>query len=265
MYKAIIAEDEDMIIKGLTNIIDWEGLGIKLVGSANDGESALNLYKEQRPDIIVTDINMPVLSGLEFLRQVREMDKRPTFIIISGYDNFKYAQQAIPLGVMNYILKPINEEELTETLRKSVQFLEKTDLDAKLSSAVKQTLSQYRDDGNEAKEENAETVRYTPVVRKVLNNLEKDCSQEVTLKELANKYHVNTSYLGQLFQKEVGMHFTDYITALKNNKAKELIQTTSLTINEIAARVGYSDASYFHKKFKEYYGVSPASFRRNLG
>ena len=106
-----------------------------------------------------------------------------------------------------------------------------------------------------------EKVSYTPVIQKIMNEIKKDPAQNVNLKSLSNKYRINTSYLGQLFQKEVGCSFVNYVNHLRNEKAKDLILNTDKKINEIARIVGYAESNYFYRKFKQCYGVSPNTMR----
>ena len=106
-----------------------------------------------------------------------------------------------------------------------------------------------------------EDSQYTPVIREILSNIQKNYKEDFSLKVLSYKYHMNTSYLGQIFQKEVGCSFNQYLSNIKNEKAKELILNTNMKINDIAREVGYPDTSYFYRKFKQCYGVSPASLR----
>ncbi len=503
MYKVLIAEDEDIILAGINKIIDWDELGLEVVWLAYNGQEALQMLEKKAVDIIITDINMPVMSGLEFLTQVRSETKRTRFIILSGYDDFTYAQKAIPLDVENYILKPINEEKLYDVLEQTVHKLTAMDNESKYTITARQRLlrflsgqlkedketfireagiqinkafavvanvklkpkdrkegeleeiagfikrkftgtdlqtliydkdefliivqsnqmdydiartrmeevqhqieafygittfitissifheldgicgafqetkklqkyliiagygssidqrycsgrkstdisldenlidklilakdrtgiSRYIDDlfrNNIEKEKitsdavyrlamklalslqrvvsefklssdnkiknlvevfeelfkaddlsdiksiflietmeiidciNAGDSQYTPVVRQILSDLEQCYKEDINLKVLAQKYCMNTSYLGQIFQKEVGVSFSQFLTNRKNSKAKDLILNTNLKINDIAKEVGYPDVSYFYRKFKQSYGTSPASLR----
>ena len=106
-----------------------------------------------------------------------------------------------------------------------------------------------------------ENSAYTPVVKQIMAEVQKNYREELSLKTLAYKYHMNASYLGQIFQKEVGCSFTQYLSNIKNGIAKDLILNTNRRINDIAQEVGYTDTSYFYRKFKQCYGVSPASLR----
>ena len=114
--KVVIADDEERICQLIQALIDWKYLGMELVGVAHNGIEAYEAVREQKPDILITDIRMPGFSGLELIEKVKDICPDMEVIIISGYAHFEYAQQAIRFGVGHYLLKPINKAELTETL-----------------------------------------------------------------------------------------------------------------------------------------------------
>lgn len=119
LLNAILVDDEVFTRKGLIKLIDWEACGFRIVAEGDNGEDALELIRSIRPDLVITDIRMPILDGLELIRQtVRDPGASPAFILISGYDDFKYAQQAVRYGVHDFILKPIDEGEFSDTLRR---------------------------------------------------------------------------------------------------------------------------------------------------
>ncbi len=499
MKKVMIVEDEELILQGIRNILDWEALGLMVVHMARDGAEALKLWEEEPVDIVVTDISMPEMDGLTLLRKIREKEEKVRFIILTGYDEFSYAREAVRLDVENYILKPINEEELERQLKETVRKLEEMDkkkiqyidektqwihflngrpekeeadkyaailglaaedgnyhaavmkwnmeglkeqkitdvimelkkedglrvvhlppdnllmvlsdgemdeiqvqeyfselqnriessfnimtfigvgtsfqnfeeLPVSYQSARKlqkyliiegygscisqkqirdrrtedirmdenqlrkfilkkekdaamgyieelfiqhmrkdasagslyqiaiKTAMQLEDIKKEYKLESArfhdlaeliETIfsaddilgiktaftseiaeiieclheedsQYTPVVRQIIAEVQNNYKEDMNLKTLAYKYHMNASYLGQIFQREVGCSFAQYLSNTKNGIAKDLILNTNMKINDIAKQVGYPDTSYFYRKFKQCYGVSPASLR----
>ena len=119
--KVVIADDEERICQLIQALIDWKYLGMELVGVAHNGIEAYEAVREQKPDILITDIRMPGFSGLELIEKVKDICPDMEVIIISGYAHFEYAQQAIRFGVGHYLLKPINKAELTETLEKLVK------------------------------------------------------------------------------------------------------------------------------------------------
>jgi len=500
MKKVMIVEDEELILMGIRNIVDWEKLDLQLAHMAYNGAEALEMWDKEPVDIIITDIDMPEMSGLDLLKQIRSKDEYVRFIILTGYDEFEYAREAIRLEVENYILKPINEEELEQQLKEAIVKLEELEkkkisyidektewiqfLSGKTSQedygyyhghlklgpghgpcwpavmkwstdSVKENritdmvillqndrpqlrvvhlppdsllllLSGY-DDSQDVKEyfrtlqnrverqfdiltfisigpvfydfkklpesyqaamklqkylvvdgygscvdekhiqarqsediaidraqlkklilkkENEGAMRYiedlfinnvknnvsvdslyhmavqiamllleikkeykiehsgslrnlselletiyraddifgiktlfilevneiirvlheedsgyTPVVRQIMEEVQKNYQEDMNLKTLAYKYHMNASYLGQIFQKEAGCSFTQYLSSKKIEIAKDLILNTNMKINDIAKEAGYSDTSYFYRKFKQHYGVAPAYLR----
>lgn len=500
MRKVMIVEDEELILLGIKNIIDWEALGLNLVHMAYNGLEALEMWEQEPVDIIITDIDMPEMSGLELLKRIRSKEEHVRFIILTGFDEFEYAREAIRLEVENYILKPINEEELEQQLKEAIVKLDELEkkkiryIDEKTAwiqflsgktgdgdygyyqehlqlgsdsgsfwaavmkwstdnvkenritdmiMAIQKDRKQLRivhlppdcllllltgyEEAQEVKEyflmlqnqiesqfdiltfisigpvfhdyrelpgaykvamklqkylvvdgygscvdekhiqarsstditidrtqlrrlilkkenegalsyiedlfinnvktgvsldslyqmavhiaiflqeikqeyklENSgalhnlpellETIyraddifgiktlfisevneiirflheedsQYTPVVRQILDEVQKNYREDMNLKTLAYKYHMNASYLGQIFQKEVGCSFTQYLSSKKIEIAKDLILNTNMKMNDIAKEVGYPDTSYFYRKFKQHYGVAPASLR----
>lgn len=117
MLKVLFADDEPIMLEGLRFLVDWEALNYEVCGEALDGEDALQLIGSTRPDLVITDVRMPVIDGLELIRRTSESDFRPKFIIFSGYADFEYAKRALKYGVANYLTKPLDETELTEAVQ----------------------------------------------------------------------------------------------------------------------------------------------------
>lgn len=141
--KVMLVEDEALILQGLQAILDWEKLGLTVIHTAINGEEALKCWDREPVDIVVTDIEMPRMGGLELLKQIREKDARVRFIILTGYDEFEYARLAIRLEVENYILKPIDEEELEKALLEAVEHLLAKDRKAVAHIDEKSRLMQF--------------------------------------------------------------------------------------------------------------------------
>lgn len=500
----MLVDDEKLITQGLLNILDWENLGVQVYSIHHDGQDALNSFINDPVDVIISDINMPRINGLDLLKEIKKLNSKTKFVILSGYDDFSYAKTAIEYGIDSYILKPIDEEELFSSLKRIVRNLDneknkenimvnksgllfqylngKTstkelekinnylnfplsskkysicsiviinneinnvsyDLDKIIQNVFKSgyevlhrydgqiliinswsvsldyskiklfynklkqdiidklnleifiaigdlvsniedlefsymvstglkkyiltegtnicldrhsisnisrnnltfskeidtinkfiiekdvdSLEQYIEDifsdtslhpkniydfsvkvlflidktleefklsrinnkyendslsniiiklCNENTRENVKSfiiselkdlinlmdnteIKYSPVVQQVVTIVNQNYQEELSLKTLAQRYNINSSYLGQIFTKEVGISFSDYLNKIKNTKAKELILNTNMKINDIAKSVGYIDTSYFYRKFKKYFGVCPSTLR----
>ncbi|SFR65677.1 response regulator [Anaeromicropila populeti] len=504
MYKVMIVEDEEFIMQGICLIVDWEKLGLEVVHKAQDGTEAIDLWEQEKVDIIITDICMPQMGGLELLKKIREQSEQVRFIILSGYDQFEYARQAITLDVEDYILKPIDEEKLMQVLEDTVSkiqslnkkknysidelrkagcllkepwdpekaaihmkelelalyqpcfafatmkykistlkedelasiynylvteykgdnmkvlFTEKDELlllisweevgkknplayfkklqnqleekfDKPAFITVGPVLSQMQDlakayrhtrklqryliiegygscidesyvcnrmhediDFDEDKLYNLiihkdkegaaayledlivnnitmekysievidttlvrvmillqkikdefgiesashqfyvtelleeiyhaddisiikgaiivemveliellqiENSQYSPVVKQIMAKVKNDYREDMSLKTLAGKYRMNPSYLGQIFLREVGCTFSQYLNNTRIKVARELILKTNMRMHDISNEIGYVDISYFYRMFRKYYGISPASLR----
>lgn len=499
MYKVMIADDEKWILTGLKQIIDWQSLSLEIVHTALNGEEALHKFEQQPVDIVIVDINMPKLNGLELIKKIKQINDKTKFIILSGYDEFEYAKEAIRIGVEGYTLKPLNEDEIYELIELCIKKLNNTkyefnnpkskillnlingefdfsnkdelnlinniinkeayniciikldlneqdinkiidfiykfkfnanieilceneneliilnswqmyidiqevvshyaqlqllllndfnveafiaisyvitniqeinkqyhiaksicmyhiilgfdilvtpdilttkktaEINVDMSKIHKLIIEQnqtevikYIEDIiiNNAEKDNispdylyhicikiailldeiiiefgiqttnsiyilrnlieqiykannisvlaqlliqqirevmsilgTDNSKYTPIIQQVINYVHNNYQDDMNLTMLADKYNMNSSYLGRLFLKEIGCSFAQYLNQIKNTKAKELILNTNMKINDIAKNVGYTDISYFYRKFKKFYGVSPSTLR----
>lgn len=121
MVKLLIADDEKIIREAVSELIDWNGLGVQITGLCKNGLEALDAIMDTAPDIVMTDIRMPGMDGLELIEKIRRLDPRIQFIILSGYQEFEYARRALRFGVQEYLLKPISEEQIVAAVEKAKQ------------------------------------------------------------------------------------------------------------------------------------------------
>ncbi len=145
MWKLVIADDEPKIRRGIENILNWSEFGIEIVGQAEDGEIALEIIKENRPDIILLDINMPFLNGLDLLQKLQEIGNNGIVIIISGYDDFSYAQKALQFNVFDYILKPVSKKNIEEIIIKVTNKLSERGKENNYLEWVKRQLAENKE------------------------------------------------------------------------------------------------------------------------
>ncbi|EKQ56420.1 MULTISPECIES: response regulator [unclassified Clostridium] len=145
MWKLVIADDEPKIRRGILSILDWEQLNIDVIGEAEDGEIALEIIENNKPDIILLDINMPFLNGLNLLQKLKDINSKSIVIIISGYDDFSYAQKALQFNVFDYILKPVNKKDLEEIILKAINKLNEIEKENNYLEWVKEQLSENKD------------------------------------------------------------------------------------------------------------------------
>ncbi len=219
--------------------------GLDCLGLASDGEEALDLIDECMPDILITDIKMPVVSGLELIERAHRLNPDMHFVIVSGYSEFEYAQRAITLGVEDYVLKPVDPAVLRETLRK---------MRIKLEAAAGHIESQFGlESVGTAEVELCDSIELY---------LRENYNKRYSLERLAATFVRKPGYIVRLYKKIRNSTPTHDIIALRVGKAKQLLRHhRELEIKQIAALVGYDDALYFSRLFKKETGMSPSSFR----
>ena len=240
--RVLLVDDEIMIREGFKRLFDWEAHGCEVVGEAADGMEALTQIDTLCPDIVIMDINIPIMSGLKVIQLSRIKHPQIAYVIVSGYDDFSYCQQALRLQITDYILKPVNYEEFGTCID-----------NLKISLFEQQVAS-------EKEKEEGEERTITGLTRYLQEHL----SEEMSLAILSEEFHLNPQYISQLFKNEIGVGFLTYLTNIRLEKAKKLLLSTSLSVARIAEQSGYSDYRVFTKVFKKSEGITPSQFRRDF-
>ncbi|WP_310601655.1 response regulator transcription factor [Anaerosporobacter sp.] len=245
-YKYIVIEDEPLIRKNTIKKIEGLGLPLTLVGEASNGVDGILLIEKEMPNIVITDIRMPQCDGLEVARFISRKKPDIKVVILSGFDEFAYAKEAMRNQVHNYILKPVKAEELKDTLVEIVNHF-----DAK--SQKIRTL--YEKEHDLSQEE-----IYTLMV----NYFKENYMQDISLSSLADSIGFSQEYLGKVFKKIACQSPSKYLTELRMNEAKQLLtQCIDLEVGKIGERVGYRDSFYFSRVFKANVGMTPSEYRLN--
>ena len=240
--RVLLVDDEIMIREGFKRLFDWEAHGCEVVGEAADGMEALTQIDTLCPDIVIMDINIPIMSGLKVIQLSRIKHPQIAYVIVSGYDDFSYCQQALRLQITDYILKPVNYEEFGTCI-----------------DNLKISLFEQRVASEEEKEESEERT-----ITGLTRYLQEHLSEEMSLAILSEECHLNPQYISQLFKNEIGVGFLTYLTNIRMEKAKKLLLSTSLSVARIAEQSGYSDYRVFTKVFKKSEGITPSQFRRDF-
>ena len=240
MYSIMIVEDEYLVRQGIASLVNYEQFGMQVIAQAENGIEAWQKFQENPADILLTDINMPQMNGLELAKLVRDQAPKCHIVFLTGYDDFDYARTAIKLGADDYLLKPFSKDDVEEMLAK-VQ----TKLDQERKKAQIQNLV---DQGQHSELEEAIHERLA--------------DSELSLKNLAFQLGFSPSYLSVLIKKELGLPFQDYLIQERMKKAKLLLLTTDLKIYEIAEQVGFEDMNYFSQRFKQVVGLTPRQFKK---
>ncbi|MCD7991482.1 MAG: response regulator [Clostridia bacterium] len=242
--RAIVVDDEPKIRNGLCGLV--EGLeGWTVAGSFEDAPAAMEYLRKGQADVIITDIKMPRMSGLDLIYKIREVNTEVDVVIVSGYTNFSYAQRAIELGVTRYLTKPTNPMELIDTLR---QIEKKLGRSAGKGPDRAGQPDRDRQPGNQ-------------LIVKAQEYIASNYSRKITLKDMADELYISPNYLCELFKRHTNKNLTDYISAYRIDRAKELLMDIRYRVNDVAYMVGFSDSQYFSNLFKKKVGMTPTEYR----
>jgi len=238
--KLIIVDDEPKIRNGLIKLLnareDWQ-----VCGAFEDAPAALKALYDLAADVIITDIKMPEVSGLELIRQIRERNQQIRIIILSGYSNFAYAQKAIELGVTRYLLKPTNPKELIAVL---------SAIEKELAAPV---LPEPESQG--------ETEVGNLLVTRAIQYIEVHYGGKISLQNMARELHLSPNYLCELFKRHTGKNLMEYVTEYRMTKAAVYLNHVEYKVSDVAKMVGYKEAKYFSSAFKKAYGMTPMEYR----
>jgi len=262
MISIVVVEDEVLLKKGLILTTDWESLGCKVVGDASNGCEGIEVITKLKPDIVITDIRMPGLDGVQMIEALQ--DKVETeYIIISGYSEFEYARQALKLGVRDYLIKPINDDELIDAIKKACNTVRNKMQINKIQSRMDDIEDSRIMLFKEYFMNNFHTSQ-SSYVEYALKYISENYKNNINIKEIADKLSISESHIFRLFKSEVGYSFIDYLTYYRVKKAIELLKDPMVRIYEIAEKVGYKDQRYFSVIFKKLVGVTPKEFKEQL-
>ncbi len=362
-YRVVIIDDEAWTRDTIKRIGHWKEYGFQIVGEAADGASGLECINALKPHLIITDMKMPGLDGVALLQLLTQMGSQAKIIVVSGFYDYNYTRQALNSHVLDYLLKPIKEEEFNEQLRRCAQMLEpetnggetgeigivgdidkgwlkeyietRNDVRKCLESLslkgierslekMKELLNDYHEkkmmlkliirinyDLQRIVEENIisqhmelvenaligeisytihESTTYDKIIthyqvvtkkiietalaerqrknrldiRSILRFIDGHFNQNISLARMAEENYISKEYLSAAFKKEVGITFSEYLTKVRMEKAKELIVQYGIPIQKVAEQLGYMEIAHFYKTFKKFYGTSPAKMRKDI-
>lgn len=253
MYKLLVVDDEAIIIKGIRSFVNFEELSISEVFEASNGETALEIFKLHHPDLVLADINMPKMNGLDFAISAKTIKPNVKIAIITGYDYFDYAVTALKAGIDDYVLKPVSKKDIQETLKNLIAKIQATQSQHELSRLVEGILNETNinnDMGYKAK-----------IQKEIDRNI---ANVDFSLSYLAKKMALSNSYLSSLFKSLYGKNFQDYMLSIRLDRAKIFLLSTDMKVYEIAAAVGFDDPNYFSATFKRKFDISPNQFREKM-
>ncbi|MDO4274595.1 MAG: response regulator [Eubacteriales bacterium] len=236
MYQALFVDDDRFLVQNMSRILDWQEYGFEKPLTACSVIEAMQILKEQKIDLLITDIEMPGKTGFDLTDYVLDNYPDITCCLLTGYARFDYAHKAVKLHAFDYLLKPLQKDDLAALLLKFRSQFEKTKHpQEKYSQLVEQTIAYVRE------------------------NLKEPISRET----ITNVLHVSEGHISHLFKKETGVSLPEYITDMRVEKAKALLADSNASVAEICEQIGYNYQAYFTKIFKEKTGVPPLQYRKD--
>ncbi|MGG1516144.1 response regulator [Paenibacillus oryzisoli] len=243
----LLVEDEMKIRQGLRKIVEDVIPGGLRITEAGNGREALDwLRTQERVDLVITDIRMGEMNGIELIKRTKETHPDTPFVIISGYDEFGYAREALRYGVRDYLLKPIERVELASVLQKITD-----QRHAALGGGA------AGGSGGEQPQDEKDKLMIRRVKELVIHHL----NQDISLQFLAERVYLHPKYLSDMFKRETGQNLSDYVTGRRMEKARKLLKETTLKVAEVAMMCGFANHKYFASLFKQQTGCTPTEFR----
>lgn len=248
MYTLLIVDDEPNVTEGVKRLLDWENLGVGRIQTAKSSLEVMARIIDWKPDICLVDVRIGNDMGYELIDCLNNLGIHSNYVMMSGYDEFHYVREALRCGALDYLLKPVGAGELEACIRKVI-------------------VEQLHGTLPEAEKKNCDPILKTeyeamsPLIHKIVLMVAAEYSSHISLKSIADKFRMNSTYLGQIFIKETGMKFSEYLMCYRLFMAREHIINSDEKIAVIAASVGYTNMNYFYQQFNQYYHTTPSEMR----
>lgn len=244
MYKVIIVDDEKNIRERMAKFLPWNEFDFEVVGTAKDGLAALDLVKSFEPDLVLSDIKMPNIDGIQLAEQLNRHYPDIVTVFISSYNEFELAQKAIHFNVKGYLLKPVMKNDFRELM----------------SNLSKQNLFRLSEEVPKIKVHSPENA--SNYMEKAKKYLFENYAENITLKDVADELFIHEAYFSKLFNQEIGEGFNAFVNGIRIERAKEQLKYSNKQLKDISNEVGFRSSSYFNRVFKQNVGISPMTFRK---
>jgi YesN/AraC family two-component response regulator len=257
--KLLIADDEKVIRQGLQSL-NWQQVGIDEIRIAENGLSAKEILQNEAVDILISDIRMPGMSGIELAEFVRQYSLDTAVIILTGHSDFEYARDAMRNDVYDFMLKPLRPKDILATVANVLVKLEQKRYKEKIVREYDKDTRQY-----DTKQQLLNCFgKVSAQMVEMLTDIADHYADDISLNELSEKYFFSAAYLSKLFKKETGYHFKDILTGIRLMNAAEMLSEKEDKINVIAENVGFNNQRYFSQVFKKVFDCSPSEFNESV-
>lgn len=271
MLRLLIAEDELIERMVLKKTLEKHFGSFVEVLEAENGNQAMKVFLSSDIDIVILDIEMPGINGVQAAELMRREKSGFCLIFLTAFDKFEYARKAIAVRAMEYLLKPYSERELVSVIEEAIRLTEKYKNNREPEEeAQAQELSLLGETGLAAEAESGVISEEVPpgrlnvLVAMIEEYIRKSYMNDISMQDAARAVNYSETYFCKMFKQQFGMNFTAYLTEYRMNEARKLLKQPNVSVKEIGARVGYADSNYFARVFKRNCKVSPSEFRMNF-
>lgn len=252
MYSVVIVEDSVLLRQGMILTFDWRAVNCYVAGESDNGEDGLALIREIRPDIVITDIRMPGMDGLEMIEKLRESGSETVCIVVSAYNEFDYAQRAIRFGVAEFLVKPFEMRELCGALQNAAKRADRVRQVQQIEEKKIVLFGDFLAEEGDLKGKYAEQA---------VAFIKEHYAESVGVGDIAEALSMSESHLSRVFKESMGYTLGEYLVNYRMSVACEMLPDVNLRISEVANRVGYGDQRYFSVVFKRIVGMTPNAYR----
>ena len=272
MYRVLLADDEQIERMALARRL-MRRFGDSLqISEATNGKEAVELYQKEHSQIIIMDISMPELNGVEAAEQIRSMDEDCVIVFLTAYDEFSYAKRAIVIRALDYLLKPCDEEELAAVMEEAMRLTDKAVHNKENPTGNRAEMTEAEKEAEKRREQwpwnpdaeapkDPETERMNQVVEKIRTYIRENYMNEISMQDAARQFNYSDAYFCKLFKQCFDQNFTTYLTNFRINEAKRLLKDKTISVKDAGMKVGYYDSNYFAKVFKRVTGMIPSEYR----
>jgi len=252
MYSVVIIEDSVLLRQGMILTFDWRAMNCFVAGEADNGEDGLALIKQMQPDIVITDIRMPGMDGLEMIETLRARGSEAVCIVVSAYNEFDYAQRAIRFGVAEFLVKPFEMSELCRALQSAAKRADRIRQVRQIEEKKIVLFGDFLAEEGDLKGKYAEQA---------VAFIKEHFAEDIGVADIADALNMSESHLSRVFKESMGYTLGEYLVSYRMSVACEMLPDVNLRISEVARRIGYSDQRYFSVVFKRIVGMTPNAYR----
>jgi len=258
MIKVLVVDDDHLVRRGFISMMPWNPHGMEVVGEASNGLKALEFLQEHSVDLLIVDLLMPMMSGMELMREVRKLYPSLHIVVLTFHQEFEYIQEALRLGAVDYITKLELENERMDSVLERIS--------QRIADQTSPSIADdVRDQAQTALYHNGYSEEVSNAVRKAMDYIKSEIHHDLHLPAVAAKVGISRSYFSRCFKDIAGTNFNDYVRGLRMEKAKQLLTQSNRSIRWIASESGYPNEKYFCRIFREETGFLPSHYRKSEG